>query len=776
MEKWRIHRLKINDFKVFSCFDEVYSENLVVYDGPNGFGKTSLFDAKQLLFSKSLPRISARVSALNTRGSANKKYSKNLYRHHSSKNDISIIAELKKGNESICVMRRALKKELERSQNKPNSFDDFKLYELPSFDDINNAKLVLNEQLFWADKLGDKFLNNFSVLNYLQQDSKSIIIPDKCDDRPRTGQIEHLINLDKLKLRIENISKLKSESKNQLTDKELLSEQYKNEITELEKSLLSEDINDTSYIRVTSLATPPYWDMEQPFSTQNFSQIFDMLEQVNYLKKLFDHNDEVAKRIRNKQKIDFTKREEFDLAIRLYHQFSQADTINKNHQLLNRLDKLISILNFAPSKLSSVHNETISNYLDENSKFELKQLLQDKNKFLIEQGGLSSKQAEMLQIRDKLILMSNNDESSCPLCGFDYIERVLLIEAVNIKTQNLKSLLDDLGKKIATCYQEITHILNPLKEKYTPILEKLKSEFNINLYNELKEHEHQSTRLINIGKRIALLQIELPTTYTADEVEQKEQIDKVKQAILKSLEHEDDIITNQDMSFYHSNFNDISQLQELSIDIIQSKISYIQKQYNISINTSILKKKERLDTCKNELVLLKEMNGQLDAIEARLKKSQTRYINITIGQMESLFHIYSGRLLQNYQSGLGIFIDMPEGDRKNATMNFFTTKDFHHDAALSMSSGQISALSLSLFLALNKKYAKTAFLFIDDPTQCMDEINIASLSDLLRVEFRDRQVIISTHEQDISNYLCYRYGKAGLDRQKINLLQKSKKH
>ncbi|UBH29553.1 hypothetical protein [Aeromonas enteropelogenes] len=167
MEKWRIHRLKINDFKAFRCFDEVYSENLVVYDGPNGFGKTSLFDAKQLLFSKSLPRISARVLALKTRGSANKKYSKNLYRHHSSKNDISIIAELKKGNESIYVMRLALKKELERSQNKPNSFDDFKLYELPSFDDVHNAKLILNEPQFWADKLGDKFLNNFSVLNYL---------------------------------------------------------------------------------------------------------------------------------------------------------------------------------------------------------------------------------------------------------------------------------------------------------------------------------------------------------------------------------------------------------------------------------------------------------------------------------------------------------------------------------------------------------------------------------------------------------------------------------
>ncbi|TOO98359.1 recombinase RecF, partial [Vibrio parahaemolyticus] len=165
---------------------------------------------------------------------------------------------------------------------------------------------------------------------------------------------------------------------------------------------------------------------------------------------------------------------------------------------------------------------------------------------------------------------------------------------------------------------------------------------------------------------------------------------------------------------------------------------------------------------------------QLVQVETKLKHAQTDYMNRTIGQMESLFHIYSGRLLQNYQSGLGVFIDTPDAQRKTAAMNFTTARDSQHDATLSMSSGQISALSLSLFLALNKKYAKTAFVFIDDPTQCMDEINIASLSDLLRVELRDRQVIISTHEQDISDYLCYRYGKAGLSRKQVNLLEKAK--
>jgi exonuclease SbcC len=124
------------------------------------------------------------------------------------------------------------------------------------------------------------------------------------------------------------------------------------------------------------------------------------------------------------------------------------------------------------------------------------------------------------------------------------------------------------------------------------------------------------------------------------------------------------------------------------------------------------------------------------------------------------------------QTGLGIFLERADGEQKDTPLQFKTARGSEHDAVLSMSSGQISALALALFLALNKKYAETAFVFIDDPTQCMDEINIASLSDLLRVELRDRQVIMSTHEQDIANYLIYRYSKAGLSHQKINLLTK----
>ena len=71
-------------------------------------------------------------------------------------------------------------------------------------------------------------------------------------------------------------------------------------------------------------------------------------------------------------------------------------------------------------------------------------------------------------------------------------------------------------------------------------------------------------------------------------------------------------------------------------------------------------------------------------------------------------------------------------------------------------------------MALNHKYAKHSLLLIDDPVQTMDEINVAGFIDLLRHEFRDRQIFISTHEDHTSSYFRYKFGKADLETQRIN--------
>lgn len=148
-----------------------------------------------------------------------------------------------------------------------------------------------------------------------------------------------------------------------------------------------------------------------------------------------------------------------------------------------------------------------------------------------------------------------------------------------------------------------------------------------------------------------------------------------------------------------------------------------------------------------------------------MERVEKSYSDHTISEIELIFHIYSGRLIQNYQRGLGLFIESKEGNQ----LRFATAESSEHDAMLSMSSGQISALSLALFLSLNRVYSGVPIIMIDDPSQSLDEINIASLTDLLRCELKDRQLIVSSHEEDISSYMRYRFTRAGLSPLTLNM-------
>ena len=60
-------------------------------------------------------------------------------------------------------------------------------------------------------------------------------------------------------------------------------------------------------------------------------------------------------------------------------------------------------------------------------------------------------------------------------------------------------------------------------------------------------------------------------------------------------------------------------------------------------------------------------------------------------------------------------------------------------------------------------------ILIDDPIQCMDDINMISFVKLLRREFSDCQIILSTHEEDFSNFIRYKFKKYDLIAQAITL-------
>lgn len=753
---------------MFSSFEEQYNGDLIIYDGPNGFGKTSLFDAKQLLFRGKLPRIAARLRPVTPNKHS---FKSNLYRHNGYSGDICIAAELTNGNQTINIMRKADAKEMKAKKNKPSEFSIFKLYQLKDFNDWSSAVKISDESAFWKQLLGNNFQKNFDVLNYLQQDSKALIIPDGCcEDTARTKQIEHLINLDELNLRLDNLRNLKGARKQAHDHETKIRDSLKAEVEQLKKQL-SVPGRAIEYCRLTTSEVPPLWDSETPLTTERLNDYPNQVVSVNLLKTLVEHYDEVELRERNRKKSAFLKTEEFALSVRFASHIDKLKSLRELREQRKPLEQAIAVAKKNAIELKEVDlpllKKSLANEFDDFS-----ELVKQKNQLQTYQSTIGETKTKTLELRGRLKATISKDESSCPLCGFDYNEQQLLIDAVDGRTKQIENELDQNGKKIAECLQKISSTLQTLLLSLEKQLEKIDAEFNPRLLRDLEENEHKISRLADIADRVRKLNIILPTEYAETTEQQNEQVEGVRQQILLTFETESDDFPEQALALYYSSFKNPEELKKITQESIEKKLSYLFNQYNNLVSKTHEQKLQDLKKSEARLKAINKIEEQLKDTEQQLNQARNTYINQTLGEIELLFHIYSGRLLQNMQTGLGIFLERADGTQKDTPLQFKTARGNEHDAVLSMSSGQISALALSLFLALNKKYAETAFVFIDDPTQCMDEINIASLSDLLRVELRDRQVIMSTHEQDIANYLIYRYSKAGLSHQKINLLKK----
>lgn len=91
---------------------------------------------------------------------------------------------------------------------------------------------------------------------------------------------------------------------------------------------------------------------------------------------------------------------------------------------------------------------------------------------------------------------------------------------------------------------------------------------------------------------------------------------------------------------------------------------------------------------------------------------------------------------------LDIFV-VNEGDEEKLIPNLY------------FSTAQINILSLSIFLATALNSKEYDCIFIDDPIQSMDSINILSTIDLIRsiVQNEKKQIILSTHDENFHNLL-----------------------
>lgn len=762
-----INRLYMENYKLFSSKEIVFAgAMLLIFDGPNGYGKTSIFDAIELLITGKMSRVKE-CDAIN----GNLSYDTIFFAKNKDK-DVIIKGEFVQCNndEKIVIGAKIGIDEIKGKQVNPkNIFDSINFYILPQYDisidewqsyKCNERINAIREKYF-----GKQDIDEYTLFHYIRQEDRLAYF--KQNEASRSKTIEDLLGVENERKKLNDIKTKHRILKNKC--KEIDSE-IKKKKTVLEQKPKNSH-HDVIYQRILEGDYP--WDREQVafgnekrdetlqqyyfeleglksyVENKQYHNIYDAITDFNKIPKQYQLYVLKAHMMK-KQKIDFDE---------LFKSYSALLFLNKQKELID--EKEYYGIKFQQLCLELKIDENIVNKLVT----EQQRLTQLSKK----QSELQSSVNNLLKIRDSLRSKQESiyvDSSVCPYCGYDWQEHRILEkhfdetrviinrllegegEQYNIQVKKVEKIIDDevmssLKNKIELLKNDNSiRIISNFEDKvqliaFMSLAEKAFNHVYANVVNDMKDNAQFEEIAEVVLTKISGMIVEIPNSY---------------------------IEANEKMNFSLINrkYNlSNEKAQNITVEQIEDKKKYINNQYYMSFE-SLLNEVQELEKVRETLnEIEKQVKGYSDLLSAAMGKYKKQIID----EIEIPFFVYSSRLLQSYQGGQGVLMEN-DGDAIR-----FKAPGSEHDILYTMSSGQLSAVLLAFSLAMNKIYAGDGIrtIFIDDPIQCMDDINMISFVELLRREFLDYQIILSTHEEDFSNYIRYKFKKYGLLAKAITL-------
>ena len=769
MKNWKISKLQIQAFKAFTNIEfDFKKSSLITLEGPNGYGKTSTFDAIELLFTGRISRISDLYKLVMVE--TKKKFKDNLYwNKKNGEVDLKIKVELMNDldDEKLFFVRMGFINDLKfEINNKANNFDIFSLYKLDDFNSEPTKNKLENN--FFEQFFGESFCSNYSMLNYLHQGQSQFIFSKKITDRKKA--LEELIKTTEIKKRINICNKIEIKLTKQEKAQKVEIDEIGTKLKNILEKNVSENEYDVTYKKISTQKTSPKWDDQEIFLQEADANYNNFIKEIDLLIECCKRKEDIHIRNQNSaiEKFIIDNDSSLFLLVSIGKHISKFDTLQLVNTKLLDIDQILLILD---KDFNAISQEEITKLisLDVIISKKLNETIVEKDKNLALLSERKVKLLELNKIREDLYEKHKQsfgeDSTKCALCGVDWesveklIENIRLISDLYIN--EIGSSTEDLSKVYLTISSELTLI----KELYVKEKDALLKDFNINLFSKLNINQNFFETLNSLSSRLEKMAISYSSEYTDDDIELKIRKDKIISSLRGLKKIEGDVLPVGWEEAISVTFEKNKDFYDLLEDDLRHKKNYVNKKFkefkDIELQYTKKMLKEKSD--------LYNANLNAKAKIVRLKKTLTDterdYSSRIIANIELIFHIYSGRLIQNYQRGLGLFIDYAEGQQ----IRFCTAESSDHDATLAMSSGQLAALSLAFFLSLNRVYSENSLVLIDDPVQSLDEINIASLTDLLRCELKDRQLIISSHEDDISRYMRYRFERAGLSQVSIHM-------
>lgn len=770
---WKIARIEVSSFKAFKHINlDLGTSSLLTLDGPNGYGKTSIFDAVELLLTGQIKRIHNLFATLMIKKQRN--YDDNLFWNiRSGKQDLSIKIELVDGERRLVLARHAPVGIFDtKSNNRADEFKLFSLYELPAFDSKAYTATNKRDNKFLDEVFGENFRENFSFLNYLEQ-GQNKLLHTRVDERKIA--LGSLFNISDIATERENCRSIAAKIAKYLSDTERKTKEasLEAESTVLREMLLA-DLGSVEYKKLSTTDSEPGWDKEEPLPTYDQDAYTQLLASIQKLNGLLPQKAAIRIRAENEAiEADINRHaESLSSLAKLGSDMSKLDDLDKTKKEIDQLAKASAIIKRGASVITTEQARTLPGCATDWLKWFETQIT-IRNDFQAKNTANDSAAAELARLKQQLLEEHTKlypDDKFCPLCGNDWQAHASMLKAVDERAQKIADALGKDGKALVALITSMTNELATLGISIQGRETVLKPKYNNALHEALKEAKSRLPAIQQLAERLMAEGVKIDFTFNDDESVVLARLKELRNLMRAKKTDEASVPPEDWRQTINLVFKDVQDFYILDPQDLKNKEHYFKVKANEAQSIRLQKCLEDLQKIQRENQAAGKAKDKVTRLHTTLTNAEQKYADQTISEIELIFHIYSGRLIQNYQRGLGLFIDSRDGKQ----LRFLTAEKSEHDAVMSMSTGQVSALSLAFFLSLNKVYSDVPIILIDDPSQSLDEVNIASLTDLLRCELNHCQLIVSSHEEDISAYMRYRFNRAGLTTSSLNMQRLAK--
>lgn len=188
MNKMKIRRISLLNFKGFEKLQLSFnSEDAIILGGKNGYGKTTLFDALELLFTGKIQRMIDYKDYHNNKYSISQEEKPLVFNKHFD--FVVVSAEIELEENRFVLQRKAKVSEMKN----PVDFKAFGKLQIVKADETEHE--LSDEE---GRQLGIvEFCQSYDFLNYLSQEEATTFLKQKEADRAE--MLSHLFDLENMK-------------------------------------------------------------------------------------------------------------------------------------------------------------------------------------------------------------------------------------------------------------------------------------------------------------------------------------------------------------------------------------------------------------------------------------------------------------------------------------------------------------------------------------------------------------------------------------------------